>query len=204
MYILAKVILCLFPIVALVFLTIGIKKNAIYFVISSLWISVIALIIHFQSSGGQILGSYFDYTNSAIYTLNLLILFISLIRVISHLSLDSFIFKYTSSFFKAFLTIGTLIVISNLWINAYFIENRKVGTPIMQVALFKKPDYCNYRYVFYKVAEDGAVAYLCPDHYGLIPSMGQLIVSPDFIATQFLSNNKRSNILMQQKKTNES
>ncbi|CEG56948.1 hypothetical protein [Legionella fallonii] len=184
MYILAKFIHCLFPLIALVFLIIGIKRNTIYYVISSLWLSLIALIIHYQSSGSQILGSYFNYTNAAIYTLNLITLFIALIRVISHLSNNSIAFKYISSLMQSFIAIGCLLVITNLWINAYFIENRMDGTPIMQVALLKKADYCNYKYIFYKVTTNGTIVYLCPNFYGFIPSIGHLSISPDFIATQ--------------------
>ena len=201
MYTLAKVIHCLFPLIALIFLIIGIKKNAIYYVISSLWLSLIALAIHYQSSGGQILGSYFNYLNAAIYSINLSILFISLIKIISHLSKDSSLFKYTSSFIQSFIVMASILVITNLWINAYFIENRLPGTPIMQVALIQKADYCDYRYIFYKVANDGSVLYLCPNHYGLIPSIGRLAISPDFIATQLSIPSKKQMLLLQQNKS---
>lgn len=201
MYLLAKIIHCIFPIIALIFLIIGIKKNAIYFVISALWLSLISLIIHFQSSGGQILGSYFNYMNAAIYSINLIILFISLIRIISHLSIDNDAFRYISSFAKAFIVMGSLLVITNLWINAFFIDNRMAGTPIMQVASFKKQDYCSYRYIFYKVNTDGSVMYLCPNHYGLIPSIGHLEISPDFIASQLSLPSKKQMLLQQQKKS---
>jgi len=201
MYTLAKVIHCIFPLIALMLLIIGIKKNAIYYIISSLWLSLIALVIHYQSSGGQILGSYFNYINSAIYSINLIILFISLIRVISHLSHNSPLFKYTTSFIQSFIVIGSVLVIANLWINAYFIENRMPGTPIMQVALLQNADYCNYRYIFYKVDNNGSVLYLCPNHYGLIPSIGRLEISPDFIATQLPIPTKKQMLLLQQHKS---
>lgn len=181
MYILAH---CLFPLIALILLIVGTKRNIIYYVISSLWLSLIAVAIHYQSSGGQLLGSYFNFLNATIYTANLIILFISLILIISHLSSNSPVFKYTSSLIKSFIVIGSLLVITNLWVNAYFIENRMAGTPIMQVALPKKAAYCNYRYIFYKVATDGSVSYLCPNHYGFIPAIGRLSISPDFFATQ--------------------
>jgi hypothetical protein len=187
MYMLAQVIHCFFPIIALFLLIIGIKNNAIHYIISSLWLSIIALALHFQASGGQILGSYFNYTNATIYTLNLLVLFIALLRVIIHLRINHYLLRFFSSLFSASIVIGILLVLTNLWINALFIENRLKGTPVMQVALFNKPDYCGYRYVFYKVALDGSVHYLCPEHYGLIPSTGRLSVNPDFIASQHFS-----------------
>lgn len=201
MYILSKAIHCLFPLIALILLIIGIKRKATYYIISALWLSIIAVIIHFESSGSQILGSYFNYLNSGIYTVNLIVLFISLICVISHLSIDNASFRYTSSLLKSFILIASLFVIINLWTNAYFIENRMPGTPIMQVALFKNADYCSYKYIFYKVAKDGSVLYLCPNHFGLIPSIGRLAVSPDFITTQLSLPAKKQMLLLQQKKS---
>lgn len=198
---LAKVIHFLFPLISLVLLIIGINRKAIYYIISALWLSLIALIIHFESSGGQILGNSFNYLNATIYSINFFILLVALIRVISHLSIDSEWFRYVSSFFKSFIVIACLLVITNLWINAYFIENRMEGTPIMQVATFNKTEYCAYRYVFYKVSVDGSVMYLCPNHYGLIPSIGKLTVSPDFIATQLSLPNKKHLFMMQQKRS---
>lgn len=200
MYNLAKVIHCLFPLIALLLLIIGIKRKAIYYVISALWLSIIALVIHFQSSGGEILGSYFNYINAAIYSANLIILFIALVRVIDHLSSDSALFRYVSTFIKSLIVIGSVLLISNLWINAYFIENRMTGTPVMQVALLQKPEYCSYRYIFYKVAADGSVIYLCPNHYGLVPSIGRLEISPDFITTQLSAPSKKQMLLQQKKR----
>ncbi|RUR16005.1 type I secretion system protein LssZ [Legionella sp. km535] len=200
MYNLAKVIHCLFPLIALVLLIIGIKRKAIYYVISALWLCIIALVIHFQSSGGEILGSYFNYMNAAIYSANLIILFIALVRVIDHLSSDGALFRYVSTFIKSLIVIGSILLISNLWINAYFIENRMTGTPVMQVALLQKPEYCSYRYIFYKVAADGSVIYLCPNHYGLVPSIGRLEISPDFITTQLSAPSKKQMLLQQKKR----
>jgi hypothetical protein len=200
MYNLAKVIHCAFPLIALLLLIIGIRRNAIYYVISSLWLSLIALVIHYQTSGGEILGSYFNYTNAAIYSFNLIVLFVALIRIITHLTGDNSVFKYLSSFIKSLVVIGSVLVLINLWINAWFVENRMQGTPVMQVALIEKPEYCSYHYIFYKVATDGSVIYLCPDHFGLIPSVGRLAISPDFIANQLSMPNKKQ-MLMLQKKT---
>ncbi|HEM0296927.1 TPA: type I secretion system protein LssZ, partial [Legionella pneumophila] len=154
MHILAKVIHCIFPLIALTLLIIGIKRNAIYYIISSLWVSLISLVIHYQTSGGEILGTYFNYINATIYTINLFVLCLSLVYVLWHLSNDNVAFKIVSSLFQSFIVIGALLVVINLWINAYFIENRLTGTPVMQVALLEKPEYCDYRYIFYKVALD--------------------------------------------------
>lgn len=185
----------------MILLIIGIKNKAIYYIISSLWLSLIALVIHYQRSGGEILGSYFNYTNAAVYSVNLIILVISLIMVITHLGKESSSFKYSTSLFQSLLVIGSILVIANLWINAYFIENRMKDTPVMQVALLDKPEYCSYRYLFYKVAADGSVKYLCPNHYGFIPSIGHLDINPDFIASQLSTPSKKQMLLLQKKKS---
>lgn len=201
MYTLGKLIQSLFPFIALVFYIIGIKRSAIYYIISSLWLSLIALLIHFQFSGNQIFGTYFNYLNAGIYSFNLLILLLALMQVISHLSLNGPVFKYTYTFINAFLVVGAFVVISNLWINAFFIENKMKGTPIMQVALFDKPDYCGSKYVFYKINQDSSVMYLCPNHYGLLPSLGHLETSPDFITTQLSLPVKKQMLLKQKNKS---
>jgi hypothetical protein len=198
MYTLAQIIYCLFPIIASILIIIGIKKNAIYYIISALWLSIIALITHSQASGGEILGSYFNYFNAISYTFNLIILLISLVNVIAHLNTDNTIIKSTNALLQAFIIIGSILVTVNIWINAYFIENRKEGTPVMQVALISKPNYCNYRYIFYKVNVSGSLSYLCPNHYGLVPSSGHLSISPDFIAAQIPNQKKKQLFLLQQ------
>ncbi|HHF7390599.1 TPA: type I secretion system protein LssZ, partial [Legionella anisa] len=151
MYALGKLIQCLFPLIALVLFIIGTKKRAIYYIISSLWLSLIAALIHFQFSGNQIFGTYFGYLNAGIYSFNLLILVLALIHVMSHLSINGPAFKYTSTFINAFLVVGACVVISNLWINAFFIENKMEGIPVMQIALIDKPEYCESKYIFYKI-----------------------------------------------------
>lgn len=184
MYALAKIIQYFFPLIALIFLIIGIKRNLINYIISSLWLSLIAVLIHFQFAGNQIFGTYFDYINAAVYSFTLLVLLIALIRVIAHLGLNGSIFRYTGSFINALLVVGALLVITNLWINAIFIEEKKSGTPVMQIALFDKPAYCHNKYIFYKIAPDDSVMYLCPNYYGLIASVGRLTTSPDFVTRQ--------------------
>ncbi len=201
MYTLGKLIQSLFPLIALVLFIIGIKRHAIYYIISSLWLSLIALLIHFQFSGNEIFGTYFNYLNAGIYSFNLLILLLALIQVISHLSINAPAFKYAYTFVNALLVVGAFILISNLWINAFFIENKMEGTPVMQVALFDKPGYCDSKYVFYKIDRDSSVAYLCPNYYGLLPSVGHLATSPDFITTQMSLPIKKQMLLKQKNKS---
>ncbi|CAM2896529.1 type I secretion system LssZ [Legionella steigerwaltii] len=201
MYTLGKLIQAFFPLIALVLFIIGIKRNAIYYIISSLWLSLIAVLIHFQFSGNQIFGTYFNYFNAGVYSFNFLILLLALIQVISHLRVNGPAFKYIYAFVSSFLVVGAIIVISNLWINAFFIEHKMEGTPIMQVALFERPDYCDSKYVFYKIDQDSSVMYLCPNHYGLLPSFGRLATSPDFITTQLSLPVKKQLLLKQKNKS---
>ncbi|MCW8407603.1 type I secretion system protein LssZ [Legionella sp. PATHC035] len=201
MYTLGKLIQALFPLIALVLFIIGIKRNAIYYVISSLWLSLIAVLIHFQFSGNQIFGTYFNYFNAGIYSFNFFILLLALIQVMSHLSAARPALRYTYAFISSLMVVGAFIVISNLWINAFFIENKLEGTPIMQVALFQKPDYCGNKYVFYKIDQDSTVTYLCPNYYGLLPSIGHLATSPDFITTQLSLPVKKQLLLKQKNKS---
>lgn len=70
----------------------------------------------------------------------------------------------------------------------------------MQVALFNKPHYCHNKYIFYKIAPDSTVMYLCPNYYGFIASIGYLATSPDFIATQ-LSLPVKKQMLLKNKKS---
>lgn len=184
----------LLPLLGVILLVIGIKTDRISYIITALWVSLPGLILHYQTAGGEILGSYFGYKNSGIYTLNLLVLLTTLFYLFLKLSfLQGQLTRYITRFVSTFLIIGSLLLLINLWINAIFIENRQQGTPILQVASFKPLDYCAYRYVFYRVGVDGKISYMCPDHYGIIPSVGHLDVSPDFVLnhlTQQLINAK--------------
>ncbi|KTC89049.1 type I secretion system protein LssZ [Fluoribacter dumoffii] len=201
MYTLGKLIHVFFPLIALVLFIIGIKKNAISYIISSLWLSLIALLIHFQFSGNQIFGTYFNYFNAGIYSFNFIILLIALLHIMSHLSIRGPAFKYTYTLINSLLVAGTITVITNLWINAYFIENKMEGTPVMQVALFTKPEYCGSKYVFYKIDPDSSVMYLCPNYYGFLPSIGHLATSPDFITMQLSAPVKKQLLLKNKNKS---
>lgn len=196
----AKLIHFVFPLLGLLLLLLGLWQKKIPYVISSLWLSLIGLTIHYQASGGEILGSYFDYLNASIYSINVIILCISLIYMIAHLNSSASFFKYTNSFLQAFILIGSGLLLINIWVNAYFIENRMQGTPVMQVALTTKPDYCSYKYLFYKVTPEGTISYLCPNYYGLLPQIGHLPLSPDFIANQ-LPLSAKEHLLQLQKKS---
>jgi hypothetical protein len=200
-YTLVSILYSSLPVVGLILLFIGIKRNLLTYVISSLWLSLIALIILFKTSGGEILGSYFNYPNALIHTANMIILCISLIYIFSSIIKENKSIKYLISFIQSCIVIGSGLLVINIWVNAYFIENRLAGSPVMQVSMVDKPKYCSYKYIFYKIAADGTVHYLCPNYYGLIPSIGHLSVSPDFLTTQISNPNKKQLLQLQKKKS---
>ncbi len=175
------------PFVGLLLLTIGIKTTRIHYIITALWLTLIALLLHYQTAGGEILGHYFGYEHSSIYTLSILILLVALFRLFFRASfLQGQFIRYSTGLASVFFLAGCVLLIMNLWINAHFIENRRPGTPIIQVATFATLDYCSYRYIFYRVNPDGKVSYMCPNHYGVIPSIGDLNVTPDFVLKHFV------------------
>lgn len=170
------------PFFALLLLIIGLKQNRLTFMSSALWLSLIALMLHYQNAGGEILGRYFGYRQAGIYSLNLVVLISALLALCFKLPmLQAKRTRYVTGFISALLVVSTLCLLGNLWINARFIETSRPGTPIMQVVPFTHRPYCSYRYIFYKIGLNGKVSYLCPNHYGLIPSVGELDTPPDFI-----------------------
>ena len=182
---LSSVLHDLLPLLAIIFLLIGLNTQRINYVISALWLSLIALLLHYQTAGGEILGTYFNYKNAAIYSINLVVLITTLLCLFYRLPLfQGKRTRYATGFLSAFMVIGGLLLLINLWMNACFIENRRPGTPIMQVATYTALPYCSYHYVFYKVGMDGKIGYLCPNHYGIIPSSGTLELSPTFLLNQ--------------------
>lgn len=172
----------LLPLLGVVLLVVGIIMKRTNYIFGALWISLIALVLHYQTAGGEILGTYFGYKNAVIYSANFIVLIITLLYLFFHLPLfQKKPSRYVAGLISACLVVGGILLLINLWMNACFIENRRAGTPIMQVTTFAPIDYCTYRYVFYKVGVDGHINYMCPNHYGLIPSIGKLEISPEFL-----------------------
>lgn len=176
----------MFPLLALVLVIIGIMLNRKHYVTIALWLSLIALILHYRTSGGEILGVYFDYTHTMVYSLNMLVLVLSVTYLIFTYARQSNmqLIRYASGLLVAAVICSSVILMINLWVNAYFISNRMQGTPLLQVASPGKLDYCNYKYIFYKVDRNGHIEYLCPNYYGFIPSIGVLKQVPDTIVNQ--------------------
>ena len=176
----------LFPLMGMVILVFGIKLQRKNYIVVALWLSLIALVLHYRASGGEILGSYFNYLHASIYSLNLLVLIASIITLLltSMDEIQNRFFRYGTGLISACLITCCALLLVNLWVNAVFIEDRLPGTPILQVATFNKQSYCDYKYVFYKIGSDSMVRFMCPNHYGLLPSLGQLDAAPTFIVKQ--------------------
>lgn len=176
----------LFPILGIIILFFGIQLRRKNYIVVALWLSLIALVLHYRASGGEILGSYFNYQHAAIYSLNLIVLIASIICILltSMDDIHSKTLRYSAGLLSAALITGSSLLIINLWINANFVENRLAGTPILQVATFNKQPYCGYKYVFYTVGSDSIVRFMCPNHYGLLPSVGPLNTAPSFVIKQ--------------------
>ncbi len=176
------------PLISIFLLILGIRYKYKNYVILALWVTVISIALHYHLAGGEILGYYFDYIQAFIYSINLLTLLACILYLIFYFGSETRAFRYISSLLGAISIIGIGLLLINLWINASFIENRMPGTPILQVAAFKKLDYCSYRYVFYKISQDGTLKFMCPNYYGLIPAVGVLTSAPDFILRQLPPN----------------
>lgn len=172
----------LLPFFGAVLLIMGVKNRQTNYLIASLWLSLIAILLHYQTAGGELLGSYFCYKNALLYSFNLIILIVSLVCLFFKVPfLHQTLIRYLTGFISAGLVVVGIIFLVNLWVNAFFIENRSENSPIMQVATFKPLDYCQYKYIFYRVDKNGGISYLCPNYYMIIPSTGHLKVSPDFL-----------------------
>jgi hypothetical protein len=181
------------PLLAFALLSLGLFKRSLTYVLVAMWVSLIALLLQYQAGGGEILGShYFGYKNASLYSGTLLITLISLLYLLLNSStLRSRYVHYLTGFLSLGFTLAALVLLVNLWINAYFIENRLPGTAIMQVVTYTPPEYCSSRYTFYKITSNGKISYLCPNYYGILPAIGYLQVAPNFL-TQPLIRRKLS------------
>lgn len=176
-----------FPLLSLIFLLLSLTTRYQNSLVIALWLSLISLITHYQTAGGEILGNYFTYWHAFIYSLNIVILLtcvlIVLFRLVNQNKENRFRF-YIATFFCIFLILGASLLLVNLWINACFIENRMAGTPILQVATLNTPSDCRYRYVFYKVNPEGSISFMCPNYYGFIPLVKELDSAPEHVLQQ--------------------
>lgn len=181
-----NIIHLLLPVLGVILLVIGLKTHNKIYVLVCLWIAAVGTMLHYHSSDSQILGSYFGYIHSSLYTINLLLLLFSTLYILYSYTknLHSQKFHYVKDIISTLTTLGIITIIINVWLNAFFIENRLIGTPVLQIATFGHLDYCDYPYVFYKINKKNQLDYLCPNHFGLIPSLGTLKIIPDYILQQ--------------------
>lgn len=174
-----------FPLLALLLLILGLVKKRSIYILTSLWLAFIALLLAYRHAGGEILGAYFDYKRASLYTLTLFILLVDLFYIgVLYLKSMNQLLRTVGGFLFACLAAGSTLLITNVWINARFIENRLPNTAVMQVVTFTPPVYCLNRHIFYTINSQGKVNYLCPNHYGFIAKTGELEVVPEFIVRQ--------------------
>jgi hypothetical protein len=183
-YLFAMAVFYLLPVACLAFLIAAFRRENINLSLIALWISLITVMLQYQLAGDEIIGTYFDYFNAAIYTINILLL------IISALYLFYLIGMTTKSKLKInmmrlvslLLVLGCGVLLTNLWMNAVFISSRYPKTPIMQVVMLKKPAYCNHHYVLIKINKNAVTEYLCPNGRWLIPTTGIAKPAPKYIA----------------------
>lgn len=176
----------LFPLVSLAALCIALATTKKNFLTIALSLSLAGIILDYQSANGEMLGNYFNYKNALIFTINGLVFLSAFVALVLNLvsKATSLLIRYINGLISAFIAVGLFIFFINIWINAYFIQNRMAGTPILQVGTFKTLDYCNYPYIFYKISEQEKINYLCPRYYGLFPATGELKTIPDYLIKQ--------------------
>jgi len=180
------------PLLSFIFLVLAIKKININFSLTALWCSLIAVIVNYQLAGDEILGSFFNFYNASLYSINLILFVASIIYTLYLLKshIQSKILSRLASLTAAVLVTAIAILFINLWLNAFFVEKRFINTPIMQVATQEKFSFCDYDYVFFKITPDAKVAYLCPNGHGLIASTGLVSPLPKFLLSQIPQSTK--------------
>lgn len=171
------------PVLSLIFLIQAFHKKHLNYALAAVWCSLIAIIMHYQLAGGEIIGNYFNYPHAALYTVNIVLFVLSGLysSVLLRVNMRNKITAGILSLFVATITTACMILLINVWINASFISQRFEKTPIMQVAALNRSYYCSYSHVFIKITPKAEVAYLCPTGYGIIASTGTLKTIPAFI-----------------------
>ncbi|KTD61814.1 hypothetical protein [Legionella spiritensis] len=183
----------IFPVLTVLLLVAGLFSRRKNLILAALWISLIVIIFQYQIANGEILGSYFNYGQATIYSINLAVLLTSLLYIILTLEADTISrsSRFIIGLFSATLVTGGFLLLFNIWFNAHFLADKKPDTPLLQVATFQKLDYCNYKYVFYKINNQGKIYYMCPNRYGLLPSQGLMEKAPLYVIKQLPSSGKR-------------
>lgn len=173
----------LFPLINLSILLTGIITRRSRWLVAALWLSLVAVIWQYQSAQGEILGSYFDYKESFLYSVSLLVLLTGIVYLLWGYAreMDSNWIRPLFGLVVAASATAVMLLLTNLWINARFIENRMPDSPVLQIGSFQKPDYCHFQYLFYTVSKEGELSYLCPNYYGLLPSVGTVQTMPDYV-----------------------
>lgn len=198
MYILLQVVHFILPLIAAVMLIYGIKKDNSLYTSAALWISLLTLAVHYEVSGGEILGSYFDYVNASIYSFNLFVFLFASIYILSSFDIENIILRTLNAILKTAIVAGFVILFCNLWINAYFVEQKMDGTPVLEVALPKGNHLCQHRHIFYIVNQNGGLEFLCPNEFVFLPGLGKISIIPEHVLNQ-LPGTILDNLLIKQK-----
>lgn len=173
------------PLFSLILIIMAVKKTNLNFTLAALWCSLIALIVHYQLAGDEILGGYFNSYHATLYSITILLFLASSVYA-SYLikpNLKNKLASNTLSLTAAVVVTGSVILLINLWVNASFVDHRFKNTPIVQVPTLNNPAYCQNTNVLLKVTPEAKVAYLCPNGYGLIASTGKLDSIPKVLLT---------------------
>lgn len=194
------IIVYTFPLLSLASLLIAFVKKQMNYALISLWISVIAVAVNYQLAGGEIFSPYFGVSQAIPYSANIVVFMISTVFMLY--CIKDFLLKKRQRFFidglAVFLIAGVIIILINLWTNAWFIESRFPKTPLMEVATFNKPFQCEHAFVILKINKKAKIKYLCPNDKGIFAA----IKTYDKPIPEFISDKIPSSILKELQQEN--
>ena len=73
----------LLPFFAFILMLFGVIKNKLSYVLVAMITAIIAILFQYHIAGGEIFGNYFDYTNAAIYTINIIVVISALLFLLT-------------------------------------------------------------------------------------------------------------------------
>lgn len=197
---LMTIIVYTFPLLSLASLLLAFVKKQMNYALISLWISVIAVAVNYQLAGGEIFSPYFGVSQAIPYSANIVVFMISTVFMLY--CIKDFLLKKRQRVFidglAVFLIAGVIIILINLWTNAWFIESRFPKTPLMEVATYNKPFQCEHAFVILKINKKAKINYLCPNDKGIFAA----IKTYDKPIPEFISNKIPSSILKELQQEN--
>jgi hypothetical protein len=177
------------PFFSFILLVFGLMRNRLRFVLAALIVAIVSIIIQYQLAGDELFGTYFDYSHAALYSLNFIVVIVSLLFIAKReKGFHKPYARYPVALFFSLIIIASLLITTNVWINAYFIQDKLPKTTIVTVGRFVKTEYCSNSYTLYKINRNKQVQYLCPNNYGLIAGIGQLDIIPEELMKQMVGS----------------